>query len=253
MHRHTFITRTALLLITLATLLLSSSTASNPLTDDSSSMSRSDLEWKIQLLEKKLLDTVEQIQSLSNFATPIVDSNTLPLSTSPLLGEEELTVSQRKTLICIALIVVSGIVGISIAFDKGKEFAEENIIEVLKPILRTVFGELTILGFIGLIMFMVTKYGKPALDFLACQDKEGWWGDNEEVCPINITSGKWEPGIAVPENPLIELTETAHMILFLVMMLFLFESFVLIERSMSHIREWKDYENLCVTHSISRC
>ena len=71
-------------------------------------------------------------------------------------------------------------------------------------------------------MFMVTKYGKPGLDILACQDVEGWWGKNDEVCPHNSTTGKWEIGTPVPENPLIELTETAHMILFFVMMLFLF-------------------------------
>ena len=65
------------------------------------------------------------------------------------VGEEELTVSQRKTLIVIALIVVSGIVLVSIAFEKMQEYAEEHIIEVLKPILKSIFGELTILGFIG--------------------------------------------------------------------------------------------------------
>ena len=100
----------------------------------------------------------------------------LPTHSSPSLGEEELTEQQRKTLICIAMIVVTGIVGISIAFDKGKEFLEERVIEILKPILNTIFGELTILGFIGLIMFTVSKYGKPGLDYLACQDEDGWWG-----------------------------------------------------------------------------
>ena len=80
-----------------------------------------------------------------------------------------------------------------------------------------------------------------------------WTGDNEEVCPHILTngshtaSGKWEPGIPVPENPLLELTETAHMILFMVMMLYLLESFVLIERAMSHIREWKEFEDFCVS------
>ena len=90
------------------------------------------------------------------------------------LGEEELSVPQRKTLICIAMIVVSGIVLISIVFDKAKEFAEEHIIDVLEPILQTMFGELTILGFIGLIMFTVSKFGKPGLDYLACQVGLGW-------------------------------------------------------------------------------
>jgi hypothetical protein len=42
------------------------------------------------------------------------------------------------------------------------------------------------------------------------------------------------------------------MILFFVMVLFLIESFVLIERGMSHIREWKGFEDFCVTHTIAR-
>ena len=187
-----------------------------------------------------------------NEPTPTTESSTLPLGSSNLGEEEELTKDQRQTLMVIALIVVSGIVTISIVFEKVQEYAEEHIIDVLKPILKSIFGELTILGFIGLIMFSVTKFGKPGLDALACQEADGWWGDNEEICPHNATSGKWEVGIPVPENPLIELTETAHMILFFVMMLFLFESFVLIERAMSHIREWKQYEDLCITHTITR-
>ena len=36
----------------------------------------------------------------------------------------------------------------------------------LKPILRSIFGEMTVLGFIGLIMFIVTKSGKAPLDRL---------------------------------------------------------------------------------------
>ena len=197
----------------------------------------------------------QQIMSFLTNPTTTGDDDLSSTSTEPpmqLGEEEELTHSQRKTLMVIALIVVSAIVFISISFEKFQEWAEEHVIDVLKPILATIFGELTILGFIGLIMFMVTKYGKPGLDILACQDVEGWWGKNEQVCPHSNTTGKWEIGIPVPENPLIELTETAHMILFFVMMLFLFESFVLIERAMSHIAQWKKFEDMTITVTMNK-
>ena len=54
-------------------------------------------------------------------------------------------------------------------------------------------------------MFMVTKYGKPGLDILACQSVEGWWGKNDEVCPHNSTTGKWEIGL-LPVGQLLNAT-----------------------------------------------
>ena len=39
---------------------------------------------------------------------------------------------------------------------------------------------------------------------------------------------------------------------FLSFFLFFVESFILIERAMSHIKEWKKFEDLCISHSIDR-
>ena len=77
--------------------------------------------------------------------------------------EEKLTFSQERVLIITAVVVVTLIVVISIAFEKMQEWLEDHIMEVLEPVLKSIFGELTILGFIGLIMFFVTKFGKHGL------------------------------------------------------------------------------------------
>jgi hypothetical protein len=113
-----------------------------------------------KIVKQSSIKNQEQDSLLFNEQTTIEESFLVSFSSNSVsrveqqfgqekVGEEELTVSQRKTLIVIALIVVSGIVLVSIAFEKMQEYAEEHIIEVLKPILKSIFGELTILGFIG--------------------------------------------------------------------------------------------------------
>lgn len=106
-------------------------------------------------LSKEPEHTVTPQQIMSFFTNPTTigedDLSSTSTTESPMQfgEEEELTHSQRKTLMVIALIVVSAIVFISISFEKFQEWAEEHVIDVLKPILATIFGELTILGFIG--------------------------------------------------------------------------------------------------------
>ncbi len=143
------------------------------------------------------------------------------------------TLSQEKVQVFTAMVVVSVIVLISILFERAEDWAENHVGEVLEPVLKSVLGELTILGFIGLIMFLITKEGKGGLDTLVCNDDHGWFRKNHELCPrnesqvlSNATEPKWNG--ECPENPLIELTETAHMILFFVMLLFLAECYLLI-------------------------
>jgi len=165
-------------------------------------------------------------------------------------GDDNL--AQNKTLIYIATIVVSAIVLISVGFEKWHEWLDEHVPEVLSPVLKSIFGELTVLGFIGLIMFVTTKVGKHSLDFLVCNGGEGWWSEDEEVCPRNSTTGKWNPKLGCPENPLIELTEQAHMILFGVMVLFLIEAIVLIQIGMSRMRSMQTDEQRCISDTIGK-
>jgi len=164
--------------------------------------------------------------------------------------EEQDSLPQDKTLIAIATIVVSAIVIISIGFEKWHEWLDENVPEVLTPVLKSIWGELTVLGFIGLIMFVTTKVGKKSLDHLVCGSGPGWWSENVDICPRNKTTGHWNEEMGCPENPLIELTEQAHMILFGVMVLFLIESIVLIQIGMSRMKIMQKHEQRCISNSL---
>ena len=65
---------------------------------------------------------------------------------------------------------------------------------------------------VGLLMFVITKFGKESLNELAGNPKNGLFKhDCFEHCGELIC----------PENPFIELTETVHMILFGTMLIFL--------------------------------
>ena len=133
--------------------------------------------------------------------------------------------------------VMSVIIFVSIIFEIVEHYSMEKSAEWAKPIVTTLFGELSILGFIGLVMFSVTKVGKEYLDNLACNPVTGYFTHDEEAClsliGINgthhIPQELLERGWLCLENPLIELTENAHMTLFGVMMsvvLLFFCSFV---------------------------
>ena len=122
--------------------------------------------------------------------------------------------------------VMSVIIFVSIIFEIVEHYSMEKSAEWAKPIVTTLFGELSILGFIGLVMFSVTKVGKEYLDNLACNPVTGYFTHDEEAClsliGINgthhIPQELLERGWLCLENPLIELTENAHMTLFGVMM-----------------------------------
>ena len=123
-------------------------------------------------------------------------------------------------------VVMSVIIFVSIIFEIVEHYSMEKSAEWAKPIVTTLFGELSILGFIGLVMFSVTKVGKEYLDNLACNPVTGFFAHDEEACLslIGINGTHHIPkeildrGWLCLENPLIELTENAHMTLFGVMM-----------------------------------
>ena len=110
--------------------------------------------------------------------------------------------------------------------------------------LNTQTAELTILGFIGLIMFLTTKLGKERLDHLAyawfnqtCFKSDLWCEDGEKV-------------LVCPENVLIELTENVHIVLFLIMLLFLIEAVLVIRTGKKKMRQWKMQEEFCLSNSL---
>ena len=95
--------------------------------------------------------------------------------------------------------------------DPLKEAPEEN--PNLEPIVNTMFSELTLLGFVGLGMFIVEK-----LDLLS--------GPSYRIFHDKET--------------LAELFEAIHMTLFLVMILFLFNAFCLLQMGKKTSKQWKE-------------
>ena len=47
--------------------------------------------------------------------------------------------------------------GVSVFFEIAKETIEEEVSPELKPMLASLFGELTVLGFIGIVLFFTFK------------------------------------------------------------------------------------------------
>ena len=198
------------------------------LTDTSTKLSVADLEQEITRL-RTLID------SAKNEENAISKEN---LASSPEQKKEAQELSQNKIKLYQAMIVITAIVGISIGFEICKDYLEENTREAMKPILRNIFGELTILGFIGLVMFLVTKYGKKAIN-QAAYDL-----DFRDECKIvNIFGNR----LICSENPLIELTETVHMVLFMVMMLFLASAVMLVKIGRKKEVRWRFLEDFAIT------
>ena len=200
---------------------------------------------KALILQEQIIALEAQLVQLTGVSTSVSNGGHENYYSPHSTEDEDESRVQAKTLIAVATIVVTLIVCVSIAFEKGQEWLEEHTIDVLMPVLKGIFGELTILGFIGLLMFMVTKVGKDSLNTLVCTNNSAWWGRDEEICPRNETTGKWDPSMGCRENPLIELTETAHMILFFVMMIFMAQAVMLIELAMNRMEDWARYEDKC--------
>jgi len=128
--------------------------------------------------------------------------------------EEEEEVAQGWAAFCV-LVIVTCLIFVTIFFEHLKHNLEHSVDEELKPVLEHLFGELTVLGFIGLSVFAVSKVG--ILSTLSVT----FFGEDEFLQ---------------------ELTEVIHMVLFFGMILFLFQVVVLLRFAAVAKREWTEYE-----------
>ena len=198
------------------------------------------------------VDDIKNLQDQVNYLNGLVDmaeASGMDLRSKQQvqnLGEEEEQSDFQKHIdLYTAMCVITAIIVISISFEITKDMLEEATRESMKPILRNIFGELTILGFIGLVMFLLTKYGKGSLDSLAAK----WFPDECLHFPIGSDE------LVCPENPLIELTETVHMVLFMVMMIFLGSAVLLVKigkRKQKHWRYLEDYSLVTPMNEIKK-
>ena len=115
----------------------------------------------------------------------------------------------------------------------------ERASKSLRPIITSLFSELTVLGFLGLVTFLIIKSNVlPRLSVeLFCD------GDCYRVCRIEEN-----PIVCVREKmgELQELFESIHMSLFLVMVLFIVLGLINLKISSGTFKKWQEWEKLCI-------
>lgn len=188
-----------------------------------------------------------QNNTMLSFANPLNTTNSylhLPNNTGTCIQPNHPEAPENNVILTSMIVIVTGIIIVTISFEYLKDEWERRMHASLKAVVKNVFSELTILGFIGLIMFLTTKLGKERLDQLAyswfntsCFHTTQWCEDDE-------------PLLVCPENVLIELTENVHIVLFLIMLLFLIEAVMVIRAGKHKMRQWHEHEEFCLSNSL---
>eukprot|EP01062_Namystynia_karyoxenos_P066144 TRINITY_DN6014_c0_g1_i1.p1 TRINITY_DN6014_c0_g1~~TRINITY_DN6014_c0_g1_i1.p1 ORF type:complete len:1627 (+),score=386.24 TRINITY_DN6014_c0_g1_i1:86-4882(+) len=138
-------------------------------------------------------------------------------------GEEGSLAYEEAAAIATLFLIV-----LTIVFEEGKHHAEENSNgEGLRIVVQALFGELTVLGFIGLIMFIATRRQ------LHLRDLSLWlFGEGEALQ---------------------ELVENLHMALFGVMMLFLSTHMSLVSQVRAMRKRWALWEDETLNEMYDHC
>lgn len=118
------------------------------------------------------------------------------------------------TIIVVILIVMT------IAFESAKEYIEETASRNLRPIISSLFGELTILGFLSICTFCVTKLG-------VFRKLSVWLFGAEE------------------EEALLEIFEFIHYMLFVVMVFFVATVIALMADAKKTEERWSIMNKAC--------
>lgn len=134
-------------------------------------------------------------------------------------GDSSMQDLQATLAICVMLVLVT------IVFEKVKHHAEHAVPPLMQNVLKALFGELTVLGFIALYAFMMLKLGLlPAIS-------RAVYGNDDH---------------------LLHLFETVHFMLFFVMVTFLIEALVLVRATLKAEKFWMDVEKLITEHGTSK-
>lgn len=122
--------------------------------------------------------------------------------------EENAPVLDSSISTIVLLLIV-----LTLAFEYGKESIEESADRNMEPIIQGLFGELTVLGFLSMVTFCVTKMG--------VFDKLGAYlfGEGEE-------------------KELLEIFESVHFMLFFIMVFFVINVLVLMHGSKRQSHKW---------------
>ena len=147
--------------------------------------------------------------------------------------------AQKSSAALGMALIVSCLMLISILFEHAQEAIREATGPEMRPVLDAMLSEMTLLGFIGLLMFVLEQ--SEFLDQLS----ERYYsddGDDEEAEPVvNSTSYECDDD-EDDDSVLSEVIEQVHMILFVVMILFFICTVAVTRRAMKSTAVWRVWE-----------
>mmetsp|Transcript_32710 Transcript_32710/g.59876 ORF Transcript_32710/g.59876 Transcript_32710/m.59876 type:complete len:808 (+) Transcript_32710:95-2518(+) len=134
--------------------------------------------------------------------------------------EEELTPELKIAVATSIFAIITILLVISSFFEWLKDKIEESTPEKMKDVMEVLFSEMTVLGFLSLITF--------------CISKMGYLGTISQ----NVYSELGEEG----DDYLEELLESVHYDLFLVMVLFILQTLAMIKMGAQSEKDWVELE-----------
>ncbi|GMH60646.1 hypothetical protein TL16_g03094 [Triparma laevis f. inornata] len=132
--------------------------------------------------------------------------------------EEENWMSESTSVYSIIIFLIV----VTIMFEKTKDIVEERATKDMLPIIESLFGEMTILGFLSVITFICTKVG--ILEMLSINI----FGEGEET-----------------KEKLTEIFETVHYCLFAIMIFFVVQVIVLVRLGTESEAQWLALDRAC--------
>lgn len=121
---------------------------------------------------------------------------------------------------------IAAVILLSAVFEKGEHALRSQLKaygdKTGKQIIDALFKEVTVLGFIGLLLFLVTKSGAA-----------------DQLAAFLLGGREWG---AETENPLAETFETVHIMIFMLLVVLLFQSLAVLVVTRQVSEEWGKFE-----------
>lgn len=114
-------------------------------------------------------------------------------------------------IVCVVLLLIL----LTIAFEVSKEHLEEKANRNMRPIVDKLFGEMTVLGFLSIFTFVITK--------------AGYFKEISEM-------------IFGDDSDLLEIFEFVHFTIFFVMVFFVMQVLILVQEAMQTEDTWMSFE-----------
>jgi len=129
--------------------------------------------------------------------------------------EEEFETEFEATDLEVVVVIALFLIMATLAFEFMKDSLEESVTEDLEVILEKLFGELTILGFLAIVTFVLTQTG--VLQKISIKV----FGEEEE---------------------LLEYFESVHFSIFFIMVAFVIQVLILIQEASETEKQWEDMD-----------